>query len=1000
MGSVWALVLARARAHRAVWTLLALGVALATAGPVLTSASTVVAGGRALEHGLAGLPAGQRSITVSYNGSLSGTELARTDRAVRRELHRLSGAAALRQLEFRRLSDGRGGELTLAAVDGLSRLVRLSSGRLPSSCTPQRCEVVQVGTEPAPHTADLGVVIVGRVERADPLVLSGTFDPGNDAPLLLSANTEQAAALAVLTLFHRSWGWIAPVDVPLVRRLGVDPYLARESAVADELNRQLQGLIVTAPDDVLRTEDARARRSAGRFALLGGTSAALVLGLAVVAAVSIRRDHLGVLRLLRTRGATRAQLAGFSATEAAWPVLAGALAGLLSAYLAALLQWGRPVAGSGLSGGARTAGLLAGVALVAVGATLRWQPRTGERGAWRAVALTAGATFAVVGLAASRGSTAVQPGAPVDPLVSLLPVLTAVGAGLLAACAWPLAPRLLAGLVPPRAAAARLALAGAGRQPLRSAATVAVLAATCCSVVFAGSYRATIDRGAADQAAFSVPMAARLTTGPSLTRPVDVATPGAVARLGPAVAGYPVLRTGATVLLTLVDSAPVELIGLDPGALPRMAHWRPDYSATAPATIARRITTVTVVTGVAIPDGARRLRIPATGSTFAVDVHALVRDRSGRSVRFALFRHGDTLDGDLPAGPGRRLAALELQEDPDTASRRAHATGEGGVDVAARAGRVVLGRPAADGMGLADDLSDWSVSAGSHGTGGAGRLAVDYRLAGNATTLRPPQPVAGTVPAYVDRETARLAHGGVLALDVGQGHKLLIGVVATGERFPTTRRRFAVLDRAALAGALDAAAPGTGTPTEVWIWAPTGAAARAAGRALERSPYDRLAVALRAAREQSLRTDPVAVTSSQLLLGTAAAGLLIGALCIVLLVSGERREAAGEWFAREAAGTRPGRLRVALFARAGAVVAVGVPFGLATGLGLARATTALVTVTAAGTTPTPPLMLAAAPALVALELAALLSVGLAGAAAVAATSLRGSLPVPPETDLR
>jgi hypothetical protein len=59
-----------------------------------------------------------------------------------------------------------------------------------------------------------------------------------------------------------------------------------------------------------------------------------------------------------------------------------------------------------------------------------------------------------------------------------------------------------------------------------------------------------------------------------------------------------------------------------------------------------------------------------------------------------------------------------------------------------------------------------------------------------------------------------------------------------------------------------------------------------------------------------------------------------------------------------------------------------------------------VTVTAAGTTPVPPLLLAASPALVAAEVAGLLGVGLAGAAAVAAASLRGPLPAPPETDLR
>ena len=42
------------------------------------------------------------------------------------------------------------------------------------------------------------------------------------------------------------------------------------------------------------------------------------------------------------------------------------------------------------------------------------------------------------------------------------------------------------------------------------------------------------------------------------------------------------------------------------------------------------------------------------------------------------------------------------------------------------------------------------------------------------------------------------------------------------------------------------------------------------------------------------------LTSSRLLLGTALVGLLVGGLCVVLMVLAERRESAGELFAREA----------------------------------------------------------------------------------------------------
>jgi hypothetical protein len=999
LSAVLALIASRARAYAGQWALVALGVAIATSVPILTSASTRVASAGALEHGLAALPAGQRSLTVSDNGFLSARELGTADAVVRDELGKLSESAPLRQMVFRRLSNGKGSQLTLGAADDLARVVRLVSGRLPASCTPQRCEVVQVGAGATPDTTRLGVVVVGRVERANPLLLSGTFDPGTDAPLLLGANTAQMASSSILELFQRSWGWVAPIDLRLVGRLGVESYLARSDNVADRLFRS-PGLVLTAPDDVLRAEDDRARRSGQRFALLGGTSAALVLGLAIVAAVSARRDHLAVIRLLLTRGATPLQLAGFSLAEALWPAILGAAIGVVGAYVGALAFWDHNVAAAGLHGGLPTSALLAAVAVAAVGLTLRWSPATGERAAWQAVTVAAVATIAAAALASSRGTAGVETGASPDALVTLLPVLTSLAGGLLAARCWPFLPRLLARVLPRRASGFRLALAGAGRRPLRAAATVAVLAATSASVVFAVGYRTTLDRGAADQAAYSVPMVARLTTGASLDRPADLASEGAVHAIGSGATAYPVLRGGASLALNAADTDPVEVLGIAPSALPRMAHWRSDYADVDPVTLGQRLRTAAPVHGPAIPAGARTLVVPATGSTLDLDVIALVRDGSGRSLPITLARNGDTLTGKLPESGGRSLDAVILREDQLTASERQHAIGEGGVGPAARTGRVVLGRPTADGRALADDLRSWSVTTAGSGAPTTTGLAVSYRIAGDTTTAQPPHPAAGPIPAYVDRATAATARGGLLSLRLGEGKQLSLRIVATGQRFPTTTGRFAVLDRASLAAAMDELTPGAGTATEVWVWAPAGGSTLAVTKALHRAPFDRVAVETRPDDEQSLRSDPVALTSSRLLLGTALVGLLVGGLCVVLMVLAERRESAGELFAREADGTRPGRLRVELLARAGAVLAVGVPVGVVAGIVLGQATTTLVTVTAGGTTPEPPLVDAASPLLVAAALLILLGLGLLGAAGVAAASLRGPLPVPPGTDLR
>ena len=81
---------------------------------------------------------------------------------------------------------------------------------------------------------------------------------------------------------------------------------------------------------------------------------------------------------------------------------------------------------------------------------------------------------------------------------------------------------------------ARVGIADALRRPARPLATVAFLVAACALAIFATAYRSTLRTGAADQAAFAVPLDARLVSGPSLALPLDVASiDGSTARSPP-----------------------------------------------------------------------------------------------------------------------------------------------------------------------------------------------------------------------------------------------------------------------------------------------------------------------------------------------------------------------------------------------------------------------------------------------------------------------------------
>ncbi|MFC7483824.1 hypothetical protein ACFQX7_32640 [Luedemannella flava] len=109
MRTVAFLAWSRLRHRPARWLLIAAGVAVATVLPVLSASSAHLVAAAAPAHSLAELPAGERSVIVTYSGvSVPDADLAAIDGAVRTRLADLSAAAPRAQLLFRRLADPSG----------------------------------------------------------------------------------------------------------------------------------------------------------------------------------------------------------------------------------------------------------------------------------------------------------------------------------------------------------------------------------------------------------------------------------------------------------------------------------------------------------------------------------------------------------------------------------------------------------------------------------------------------------------------------------------------------------------------------------------------------------------------------------------------------------------------------------------------------------------------------------------------------------------------------
>jgi hypothetical protein len=321
------------------WLLVGLGVAAATAVPVLATTSSLVVGVQMLNEGVAQLEPGRRSLIVSAPAqALPADVLAAMDRQARAELAELAAHPARRQVLFRELADRAGGSFVFAATDDLAATVRVTSGSAPASCQPRRCEVVIVGEHAPQLDPHLGLVVVGRAVRTDPLLLTGTFDPGPGTPLLLADGVEQAGRLASLEVRQRSYGWVTPIDLDRVRELGVAGYLARTVQTAQAFSRSDLGLVLTAPDDILRAEDARAQRSARRSALLGGGASALLAALAAIAAIGLRGELTASVESSRSHRIIPRGIRLLTAAESTVPVLAGAITGILAGVLVALVR--------------------------------------------------------------------------------------------------------------------------------------------------------------------------------------------------------------------------------------------------------------------------------------------------------------------------------------------------------------------------------------------------------------------------------------------------------------------------------------------------------------------------------------------------------------------------------------------------------------------------------------------------------------------------------------
>jgi hypothetical protein len=959
LGAPLRLVVARVRRRPARWTLPALGIGLAAAFAVAVAAESVVAGDQSARSALAAVSPRDRSVRVTWQGVVT-PGVARRARLLLRGLG-LDGPTEVTLLNPVRLD---GIVVRPAAIAPLSRWIDPAQARGLGRCQADSCPMLLAGGRHVPsrlRAYGVRLQVVGAVPLRSQVPLGFSPADAADQPVLLGGDVAGLDALSGLSGVYRTHSWLANLAVARLHSWQLASFEARLDRAQAGLLAMDSQFSLSAPFGGLDDARAQAATARRRLLLTGGSAIAGLVLFILLAGGALRRDQLAELERLRNAGAREGQCTLFVVAESGW-LCAVALtlgAGLGMAAAAVLAHTAGEPVGAVLSQGLITPA--GGVAVVAgwLAATTLVSASVLARDARIVDVLAIAAAAALVfGLSLNAGDD--------EALGVLLAPLCCLAAGVLTYRAT--AGLLRAGehLVRRGPVLVRLALVSLARAPALPSLAVAFIAVSVGLGGFALAYRATLLRGAADQAANRVPLDATVSASQNFTTPLQDAPLARWRALASGGTVAPVRRTDAN--YTFGDgTVTVPALGIPADTLTRIHSWRASDGSASLPTLARRLRPAgrVRVAGPALPAGTRWLSVGVVSPALAVTVMADLRDPHGAITQVSLRAAG--------AGPGRRrarvpaggweLQALELDESTGLALTNGHQNGENPAAASQFQAHVVLGPvqalPRRGGTQTTVGLGAWravgaAVRLRSGNRGSA--VVVSFATTGEPGLVRPAQPSdSRPVPVLVDPQAAAAAGpGGRIAMTV-DGLPVLVRVIGTLRRFPTLPADdagFVVADEATLAAALDGQLPGQGRPDELWITTAHPARLRAA---LHQPPLRQLGFTFRADVEHALRTAPVAAGALGTLIGAAVLSAPLSVLGLLAALLGGARD---ERIERdlEAQGVGPRARRAELRMRLALASVLGVLVGLGLAVLLTRLAVTSVRAAGGGESPHPPLV--------------------------------------------
>jgi hypothetical protein len=464
---------------------------------------------------------------------------------------------------------------------------------------------------------------------------------------------------------------------------------------------------------------------------------------------------------------------------------------------------------------------------------------------------------------------------------------------------------------------------------------IAFMAMSTALAGFALSFRATLIRGTADQAADQVPLDALIAAGPTFATPLELASSSQWRALSHGMV-FAVRRTSAT-FLSGSGSVTVSMLGVPADAIAGIHGWRASDGSAPLHVLAKRLRPIgpTRTAGPLVPGDTRSIALDGGSRRLDLLVMADLRNPQGLTRPLSLGTIGPGrgfVRGVLPAGRWE-VEALELDESAGLAVTNGHQNGESPAPATQFAARVTLGPLIArDGRGhvvMRASLAGWR-GVGAAASTGYGRLAASlvFQESGFPGVLRPSQPSDHrALPVLADPATATAAGpGGRIGLTVDD-LPLQARIVGVLRRFPTIAAGaagFIVAGEPALSDALDAQLPGQGRPDELWISTPQTHDLQAG---LAQGPLAQLSASFRAPIERALRSQPLAAGVMRTLLVAGGLAAALAVLGMLLILGGPFRDRRIE-SDLETQGLGPGALRRELRWRVGLAAIAGIWPGL------------------------------------------------------------------------